>query len=180
MSGARRARRKAPAPMAPRSAQRWLVRDRSSRAVDPAREVATQDAREPLGDADEAVEVDSGVDPFATEQVDKILRGDVSRGARSEGAAAEAADRGLEDGRPGLEGREGVRDGRVAGVVEVDADGHAEALRALEELSNLLWHAHADRVGEDDLLGAGSHQPLGQSQHGARFHLALEGAAEAD
>ena len=58
---------------------------------DPTRELPSEDSCEPLGDSDERFEVDAGVDPFAMEQVDKILGGDVPGGARREGAAAEAA-----------------------------------------------------------------------------------------
>jgi hypothetical protein len=43
-----------------------------------------------------SVEVDAGLDSFALEQVDEILRRDVAGRARREGTAAEAADGGVE------------------------------------------------------------------------------------
>src|SRR6202008_4401209 len=114
-----------------------------------------EDSCEPLGDSDERVEVDAGVDPFAMEQVDKILGRDVPGGAGSKGAATEAAHRGREDRGAGLERSVRVRHRRVPRVVEVDADGHAEALRPSEEPTYLPRHAHTDRVGEENLLRAG-------------------------
>ena len=82
-------------------------------------------AGQPLGDRDQRVEVDAGLDALAVEQVDEVLGGDVAGRARRERAAAEAADGRVEDRRAVLEPGERVRVAGVARVVQVQADGRA-------------------------------------------------------
>ena len=55
-------------------------------------QLAPELAGEPLGDADQRVEVDAGLHALAVEQVDEVLGGDVARRARRERTAAEAAE----------------------------------------------------------------------------------------
>ena len=69
-------------------------------AVQVALEPAPEQLLEPLGDGDQRVEVDTGLDPLALEEIDEILGGDVSGRLRREGAAAEAADGGVQDDTP--------------------------------------------------------------------------------
>ena len=99
-------------------------------AVEVALERAAEHALEPLRDRDERVDVDARRDAFALEQPDEILRRDVARRARRERAAAEAADRRVEDGRARFERGEAVRVARVARVVAVEAGRAASARRA--------------------------------------------------
>src|SRR3712207_7961536 len=65
-------------------------------------------------------------------------RGDVPAGARREGAAAEAADRGVELGDAGLHRGEGVGLAGAAGVVEVHAHRDARAGARSEEHTSEL------------------------------------------
>src|SRR5918996_5332788 len=88
-------------------------------AVELALEAPPEDAFEPLGDADQAVEVDPGVDSLALEEVHEILGGDVAGCLRREGAPPEPSDRGVDERRSGLERREGVRVAGVPRVMEV-------------------------------------------------------------
>ena len=109
-------------PAAPR------LRARTGRAgtVDLALELPPEDAFEPLGDATSASRSTPGLDPFAVEEIDEVLGRDVPGRPRREGAAAEPADRCVEDGRTGFERRDRVRVPRVPRVVEVAADRDAE------------------------------------------------------
>src|SRR6266508_5937626 len=60
--------------------------------VDLALELAAEDALEPRGDGDQRLQVDSGLDALAVQEVHEILRRDVAGGARRERAAADPAD----------------------------------------------------------------------------------------
>ena len=84
---------------------------------------------------------------------------------RRERAAAETADRGVEHGRAGLERGERVRVARVARVVEVAADGDAELGSSGDERAHLARRRDADRVGEDDRVGLGRGDALGELEH---------------
>src|SRR4051812_1224872 len=181
-SGASSARRYAPAPTTAAQAARAgrLAWDRSTRAVHLAGKVASEDAFEPLCHADQPVEVDPGPDTFAVEEVDEVLGGDVAGRAGREGAAAQAADRRLEDRRTGLERRVCVGEPGVAGVVEVDADGHAEPLRGRHEVAGLAGDTDADRVREDDLAGSSGDAALGQLEDPGRIDRPFERAPEGD
>ena len=137
-------------------------------AVDAAGELAAEQLVEPGGDLDQRVEVDAGLDPLALEQVEDVLGGDVAGRARRERAAAEAADRGVEQGRAGLHGRPCAGDARVARVVEVAADRDAEDGDALDEPRDGTRRRDADRVREHDLAGAGGDEPLRQVGDDAR------------
>jgi hypothetical protein len=86
-------------------------------SVNVALQSSAEQLLEPLRDADQGVEVDAGVHSFAFEQVDQILGRDVARRTRRVGAAAEPADRGVEDGRACFESGPGVRETGVARVV---------------------------------------------------------------
>ena len=72
-----------------------------------------------LGRRDRTLEVDIDVNSTVPQQIDQVLGGDVSAGARRERAAAEAAHGGVEPGDAG--GHRGVGTGQpgAAGVVEV-------------------------------------------------------------
>src|SRR5206468_594064 len=89
------------------------ARERRPRAVDLALGLAAGGGLEPLRDPDQRVEVHPGLHSLVLEQVDEVLGGDVAARARRIWAAAEAADRGIEHLRAGLE--RGQRVG-VAGV----------------------------------------------------------------
>ena len=137
---------------------------------------------EPLGHADQRVEVDAGDDALALEQVDEVLGRDVARGARRERAAAQAADRRVEQLHADVEPGDGVRVARVARVVQVQPDRHAAGrdLGGADEPAHLARHADADRVGEHDLVGARGGHPRGVVDHDPRVDAPLERAAERD
>src|SRR5215813_9959341 len=64
--------------------------------VDLTRERAAHHRLDVSGHGDQAVEVDSGLDPHGVKAVDEILGADIAGGAGGEGAAAQAADRAVE------------------------------------------------------------------------------------
>jgi hypothetical protein len=76
--------------------------------------------------------------------------------ARREGAAAESADRGVEDRGSRLDRRPAAGDAGVARVVEVTADRNAQNRDPVEQPADRPRCRDADRVGEDDLAGARS------------------------
>src|SRR5438034_7593681 len=88
----------------------------ASGAIDVALQAAAEDALQPLGDANQLVEIDAGLDALAVEQVHQVLGRDVPRRLRRVRAAAETADRRVEQRRPRLERGERVRVARVARV----------------------------------------------------------------
>src|SRR4051794_3360591 len=141
--------------------------------VDLAFEPAAEHAFEPLGNSDQRVEVDAGLDSFALEQVDEVLGRDVACRARGVWAAAEAADRRVEHFGAGVERRERVRIAGVPGVVAMKP----LRLRAADQIPDLARGGDADRVGEDDL---GAVEPRCELAHPRRIDVALEGAAERD
>ena len=122
--GDRRPRRSRRQSASPKPSNRLLLG-----AVDAAGELAAEQRFEPLRHRDQRVEVDAGLDSLAVEEVEHVLGGDVPGRARRERAAAEAADRGVEDGGSGLDRRPRARDAGVARVVEVAADRDAEDAR---------------------------------------------------
>ena len=77
------------------------------------------------GGGEDGVEVEAGAHAGLLQHVDQLLGGDVAAGARGERAAAEAADRGVELGHPGLDRGQRVGLAGAAGVVEVHADRDA-------------------------------------------------------
>jgi hypothetical protein len=95
-------------------------------AVELAGELAAEELLEPLGDTDDFV----GVDALPVGRVEQVLGGGVAGGPRSEGAAADAADGGVEDGHTGLDGCVGVGVAGVACVVQGQAGGSAQVVRA--------------------------------------------------
>src|SRR5688572_25391612 len=149
------------------------------RAVDVSLERALQHALEPLGDADQRLEVDSGLDAFAVQHVDEVLGPDVPGRPRGERAPADAADGRVEHGGARLERGERVRVAGVAGVVQVGSDGRPRKLRAADDVPDLPRHRDADRVGEDDLID-GRREPLGEVDDAPGVDRALERAAEGD
>src|SRR3954454_17931484 len=163
-------------------------------------QVSSENAGDPERCVDERIEVDSGLDALALEQVDEVLGGDVPGRARSEGAAAEpadrgvqagragrrakgsaphTADRGVQDGRAGLERGQGVRVAGVAGVVEVAA-GRAEGGDAPGHAADCARRRDADRVGHNDLARAGLGQPPGDLDHRALVDGTVERVPEGD
>src|SRR5581483_7835659 len=120
-------------------------------AIDVAFEAAAEERLEPLGDGDERGEVDARLDPLALEQEDEILGRDVARRARRVRAAAEAADRRVEQPRARLERGETVRIPGVARVVPVEP----RRARLGDERAHRRGGRDADRVRQDDLRTAG-------------------------
>ena len=135
-----RRRRRRPQPSRRRSSvaasrgrHRLLLGGEAAGAVDAARVAPGRAApRATCATRDQRVEVDAGLDALAVEQVEHVLGGDVAGRARRERAAAEAADRRVEDRRARLDRRPGAGDAGVARVVEVAADRDAEDRDALE------------------------------------------------
>jgi len=154
---------------------RRAARERS-RAVDLPLERPPEHALQPLRHFDQRVEVDAGFDPLAFEEVDEILGGDVAGRARSVGAAAEPADRGVQHGGARLDRRDRVGVAGVPGVVQVDADRPA-AGHPPDEVADLPRRGDADRVREDELRRV---EPGAQLRHPSRVDPTLEGAAEGD
>ena len=146
------------------------------RAVDPARQLLAQHALEPACNLEHRVEIDAGLDPFALEHVEQILRGNVAGCAGRKGAAAEPTHRSIENRRPAFKRCVCTRDRRVPRVVSVEADRLAQQHKPLDEAANLGRRGHADRVRENDLRGGG--EALGQRCHSARVDPSLERAAE--
>ena len=81
------------------SALRGHRRERAG-TVDLTFELSAEYALEPVGDADQRLEVDARLDSLAVQRVDEVLGRDVPGRARRERAAANAADRGVQDGAP--------------------------------------------------------------------------------
>ena len=102
-----------------------LAGDRRERAgaVDLTFELPPEHALEPLGDADQRVEVDARLDPLAVEQVDEVLGGDVarSRGARTGSRRSRRPTRRARSRRPRPRRSAFAKPG-VARVVQVHAD----------------------------------------------------------
>src|SRR3954465_11611015 len=142
-------------------------------------QVSSENAGDPERCVDERIEVDAGLDALALEQVDEVLGGDVPGRARSEGAAAEPADRGVQDGRAGLERGQGVRVAGVGGFVEVAA-GRAEGGDAPGHAADCARRRDADRVGQNDLARAGLGQPPGDLDHRALVDGTVERVPEGD
>ena len=114
------------------------------------------------------------------EEVHEVLGRDVPGGAGREGASPEPADRGVEDGRPGLERRERVRVARAAGVVEVAADRDSELRGLRDERPHLSRDRHSDRVGEEDRVRGALGDALGEAKHPSLVDPPLERAPERD
>ncbi len=111
-------------------------------------------------------------DAFVLEEPHEILCRDVARRAGRERAAAEAADRRVEDGGSRLERGEAVRVAGVARVVAVEAGG----ARQLDESAHRRGSRNADRVRKDDFGAA--HEWRDELCDDARIDRALEGTAE--
>ena len=114
------------------------------------------------------------------ERVHEILRRDVPRRVRREGAAAEAADRRIEHGCTRVERRERVRIAGVSRVVEVTPDRDAERRDTRGELANRSGRRDADGVREDESVGVGLGDASGDLENPLRIDLSLERAAERD
>ena len=67
-------------------------RDERSCAMNEAWKVASHHTAQPFADLDQRIEIDAGIDAHALEHVDEVLRRDVARRARCEGAATKATD----------------------------------------------------------------------------------------
>ncbi len=117
---------------------------------------------------------------FALEQVDEVLGGDVAGRVRGERAAAEAADRRVEDARARFQRGERIRVAGVARVVEVAAERSSELGGVSDQRSHCSWGRDADRVGEEERVGLDLGDPGGDLQHAGGIHLALERAPEGD
>ncbi len=156
---------------------RKAIRLSVSNWQDVALEAPSEQGLEPLGHGDELSQVDAGLDPFALEQVDKVLGGDVPGRLRRIRTTPEAADGCVEQRRAGLERRVRVREAGVARVVEMETYVGAEDRDALDEALDLRRRGDADRVREDDLVRVERFAEVGD---GGGVDAALEGAAEGD
>ena len=99
-------------------------------AVDAARQLAAEQLLQPHRDGDQRLEIDARLHALAPEQVEDVLGRDVAGRTRREGAAAEPADRCVEQRRSGLESRPRIRDPRVTRVVEMASGGTGRPTRA--------------------------------------------------
>ena len=68
------------------------VRRKRSCAIHLAFELLAENPLEPDRDTDQRIEIDSGLDPLAVEEVDQILGGDVARRPGSERAASDSTE----------------------------------------------------------------------------------------
>src|SRR5439155_1147917 len=111
--------------------------------------------------------------------VDQILGADVPGRARGERAAAEAADRRIEDGRTGIERRVRVREAGVPRVVQVYAHTRGDLYRLTDELLDLPGHADPHRGGGP---GAGAVAPADELLHARhlRDELRIDEAPDFD
>src|SRR5262249_14645549 len=75
---------------------------------------------------DQRVETDARCDPLPLEDVDDVFGRDVALRARRERAAADAADRAVDEGRARLERGEDTGERRSARVVQMDARRRAK------------------------------------------------------
>ena len=114
------------------------------------------------------------------ERVHEVLRRDVPRRVRGEGAAAEPADRRVENGRARCERRERIRVAGVPRVVEMAADRDSELDRAPDQRAHGAWCRYSDRVGEDERVGAALGDARCRLHDAFGIDLALERAAERD
>ena len=110
--------------------------------------------------------------PSPSSSVDEVLRRDVAGRPGREGAAAEAADGGVEDARTGLERGEAVRVARVARVVAVESGRPCLP----DERTDRGRSRDSDRVGKDDLGPV--REPQREFGHRARIDASLERTAE--
>src|SRR5713101_7150228 len=113
-----------------------------------------------LGYRDELVEIDPGLDAHRAEAVDEVLAADVPRGARREGAPAQAADGGVEVLHAARHRGEDVRDGHRPRVVRVKRPLDAREARhqVLDDPADLTRVGHARRIGEADRACADVHE----------------------
>ena len=121
-------------------------------------------------------EVDAGLVPHSLEHVDQVLGGQVARGARRVGAAAQPAHRGVEGGdarRRGRRARWRARCPRVSCMCSAMEPGRARRRQQADDLAGLVGGAHADGVAERDLPAAQREQPLGDLGDPARVHPPL-------
>ena len=129
---------------------------------------------------DQSVEVDAGVAAHRLEEEDGVLHDDVTGRARRVRAAAKPAERSVELVAAGVIGGEHIGEAQAPRIVEMrrhrqrrhigdDLPEHALDRRRL---------AIADRVGEDDAVGPGFGDLIGDAPHPILVDVALDGAAE--
>lgn len=133
-----------------------------------------------LARSDQCVDVDTGMDAQAVEQVEHVLAGHVAAGALGIGTAAEAGHRAVEHVDAFQQARVDVRQRLAVGVVEVPGQLVARDVAAdhLEQGTGLAGGAGADGVAERDLVAAHLEQLASHRGDLLRRHLAFVGAAE--
>lgn len=115
------------------------------------------------------------------EHEDEILGDDVARGARREGAAAEAGEGRVEGGDADIEAGDDVGEAEAARVVEVEAGeilGADGGVDGADECFDLGGVGVAGGVREADFMGAGGHEGFGEFDDLGLGDGAFEGAAE--
>ena len=129
---------------------------------------------------EQGIEVHAGVQAHALEHVHQILGADIAAGARCVGAAAEAAEGGVEAVDAGVQRCQGIGQAHAAGVVKMRGEyrlGPALQRLAADAL-DLCRVGHAGGVAQGHALYADLQQTLGQFIYARLGHIALEGAAE--
>ncbi len=125
-------------------------------------------------------EIDAGAHAEAVEHVEHVLGGDVARGARGEGTAAEAGDRGVDDGDAALQAGEDVGQRLTVGVVKVHRQRLDRHLRGdrVDHGDGAAGRAGADGVAQRDLPAAELEERAGDGGDRRRRNLALVGTIE--
>ena len=143
--------------------------------------IACDDLGLGLGGGQELGEADAGVVAHLVQHPHGILRGEVAGSAGSEGAAAQAAQSGLDLGDTALHGSQAVGHAEAAGIMEVDhqVQGGIGSLHGGDDGLHLGGIGDADGVAQAAGGHAGVHVILQERHHGGGvLILALKGAAE--
>src|SRR6185437_11130342 len=109
-----------------------------------------------------------------------VFEHDVAGRAGCVGAAAEPAERGVELAAAGVEGGEHVGDAEPAGVVEMRGDRERRDIAddSAEYALDRRRLTVADRIGEDDAIGAGFGDLVGDADDAVFVDITLDRAAE--
>ena len=122
---------------------------------------------QPPAGFDQRRQVHSGVETHAMQHVDEIFGGNITCRGGCEGTAADSPATRIENPDTGFDGGVGVRETRIARVVEVRAQFHAGQRRSQEakQLGDLAGDCHADGVGNGDLLRFALSEPFRERAH---------------